>query len=310
MDIFVSCDLTEEQIARVSALAGDDTLHLQSCFDASGPAAPRFARSEVVFGNVPPAWLTQSTALRWLQLESVGFGEYARLNRRALPDGLVITNLPDFFTEPVAESALAGILALYRGIDRLVTLQHDREWLGDPLRKELRTLAGAHIVMFGYGAINRRLAALIGPFGCQLTRFASDWQSADLDAALPSADIVISVAPETAATTAVFDDRRLGLMQHTALFVNFGRGSVVEEDALVERLRSARLGGAVIDVTLCEPLPRDHGLWACPNTLVTQHTGGGSGDEMDRKIEVFAANLARYRQGKPLAGVADLDRGY
>ena len=69
-------------------------------------------------------------------------------------------------------------------------------------------------------------------------------------------------------------------------------------------------GGAVIDVTLDEPLPDDHPFWICPNTIITQHSGGGTMDEIDRKIDVFAANLTRYRNGEPLVGTVDFSRGY
>ena len=108
----------------------------------------------------------------------------------------------------------------------------------------------------------------------------------------------------------VFDAARLSRFKPTALFVNVGRGSVVAEDALAERLHAGRLAGAVIDVTVREPLPQDHPFWTCPNLILTQHSGGGTEDEIDRVIDVFAGNLARYREGKPLAGVVDFEKGY
>ncbi len=310
MEIFVCFDLNEAQTARVREIAAGDVVHFHGEFAAQAALEPGFGACEVAFGNAPPGWLTQTDKLRWMQLESVGFGEYEQLDWQRLGRRVTLTNLPGFFAEPVAESALAGILGLYRGIDRLVRLRLDRSWVGDPLRTELRTLAGASVVLFGYGSINRRLAELLGPFGCRIERFDKDRTIQDLDAALPHADVVVSVVPETAATVAVFDEARLGLLNSAALFVNFGRGSVVDEDALVRALRDGRIGGAVIDVTLREPLADDHGLWTCPNTIVTQHTGGGTQDEIDRKIDVFADNLRRFRDGKPPAGIVDFERGY
>ena len=85
---------------------------------------------------------------------------------------------------------------------------------------------------------------------------------------------------------------------------------MVDETALAEALDEGRLVGAVIDVTESEPLPEDHRFWACPNTILTQHSGGGTSDEIDRKIDVFATNLARYRAEQPLVGVVDFSRGY
>jgi phosphoglycerate dehydrogenase-like enzyme len=309
MDIFVALDLTDQQVARLRDICGADELHIHGCFSGDAGLEPSFASCEVVFGNVPASWLTQSAALRWIQLESVGFGEYRNLDWRVLGQSITVTNLAGFFAEPVAETALAGILALTRGIDRLVQLQSARDWLGDPLRKELRTLAGANVVLFGSGAINRRLAALLGPFGCAVTSFGRNWTAEQLDGALSAADIVVSAVPETDNTIGVFDAARLSLLKPTALFVNVGRGSVVEEEALVARLADGRLGGAVIDVTSQEPLPEEHSFWACANLILTQHTGGGTDDEIDRKIDVFAENLARYRAGKPLAGIVDFEKG-
>ncbi len=310
MDIFVSTDLNDAQIARMRELAGDDVLHIRGCYDDGADLEPAFAASEVVFGNVPASWLPRTASLRWMQLESVGFGEYRDLDWRALGDRITLTNLAGFFADPVAESALAGILALYRGIDRLVLLRGKKEWKGNPLRGELRTLKGANVVLFGYGAINRRLAELLAPYRCRTTRFGSDWTPARLDESLAAADIVVSAVPETDTTIGLFDKARLGLLKGGALFVNFGRGSVVDEDALAAALNSRGIGGAVIDVTLREPLPRDHPFWTEPNTILTQHTGGGTEDEIDRKIDVFADNLARYRDHRPLVGIVDFERGY
>jgi len=310
MEIFISGDLNDAQIAALRGIAGGDVLHIHGCIDADASLEPSFPRCEVVHGNVPPHWLAASPALRWVQLESVGFGEYAGLNWTELGERVTLTNLAGFFAEPVAESALAGILALYRGIDRLVSLRRTRDWQGDELRKELRTLEGANVVLFGYGSINRRLAELLGPFHCTILPSGSDWDRAALDGALAAADIVVSTAPDTATTRGVFGPKRLALLAETALFVNFGRGSVVDEDALADALGAGRLGGAVIDVTLDEPLPDDHRFWTCPNMIVTQHSGGGTKDEIDRKIDAFAANLARYRQGEPLVGTVDFARGY
>lgn len=310
MEIFICLDLMERQRARLQDICAPDRLHVHGCCAQDSDLVPSFSQCEVAFGNPPPAWLAESDALRWIQLESVGFGEYRGLDWPTLGRRVAMTNLAGFFAEPVAETALAGILALARGIDRLVRLQAAGDWLGDPLRAELRTLAGANVVLFGHGAINRRLADLLEPFGCSIAAFGRDWPEERLNNALSAADIVVSAVPETEATLGVFDAARLSLLKPAALFVNLGRGSVLDEDALATCLRDGRLGGAVIDVTVQEPLPPEHAFWACPNLILTQHSGGGTADEIDRKIDHFADNLARYRAGRPLAGIVDFEKGY
>ena len=297
----VCLPLSRAQIARLEAagLAVAETLRNGDC--PEGFRAARFA-----FGNPPVEWITLSPGLAWLQLESVGFGEYI-----ALPPGRPsVTNLAGHFADPVAESALAGILALNRGIDRLTLLRKHATWLGDDLRPDLHLLTGARVVMFGMGAINRRLAELLAPFRCRITAFHSDWQAATLDAALAQADIVACAAPATPATSNVFAARRLSLLPREALFLNFGRGSLLDEMSLADALAENRLRGAVIDVARDEPLPQGHPFWSAPRLILTQHSGGGSVDEIDRKIDVFLANLTRFRAGEALVGLADFVRGY
>ncbi|UVK54608.1 D-2-hydroxyacid dehydrogenase [Mesorhizobium sp. AR02] len=292
---------SHEQVARLRLGAGDLPVNLV--------AADADCHSAIVFGNPEPDKIAANQNLRWLQLESVGFGEYAGLDWKCGHGKTLVTNLAGFFADPVAESALAGILALYRGIDRLVLLQAGKQWLGDPLRTRLRLLRGARVVLLGYGAINRRLAELLAPFGCAITPITRD-EVAGLDKALADADLVVCTAPATSATAGLFDASRLARMKVGAIFCNFGRGSILDEDALADALEQGRLGGAVIDVTRDEPLPAGHRFWTCPNIILTQHSGGGTTDELDRKIDVFLANLARFRAGAPLEGVVDFSRGY
>ena len=104
--------------------------------------------------------------------------------------------------------------------------------------------------------------------------------------------------------------RGLDRLPAAAIFCNFGRGSILDEDALADALDAGRLSGAVIDVTRQEPLPPDHRFWTTPKLILTQHSGGGTADELDRKIDLFLANLARFRAGAPLEGVVDFSRGY
>ncbi len=311
MNIFLSIsELTESQLRRVDEITGDAIVHSRVNYSDDAPVEATFSNCEIVFGNVPASWLKQTSKLRWMQLESVGFDEYRTLNWSHLSQRITITNLAGFFSDQVAQTALAGILALYRGIDQLVELREQRRWKGDSLRSGLKNLAGAKVVLFGYGAINRRLENLLSAFECQIRCFGKDWAEEDLDEALRNADIVVSTVPETEATIGLFNQHRLSLLKPDALFVNCGRGSVVDELALVTALENRKLGGAVIDVTLNEPLPEDHPFWSVPRTILTQHTGGGSADEVDRKITVFADNLALYHSGKSLTNIVDFEKGY
>jgi phosphoglycerate dehydrogenase-like enzyme len=307
-EIFCAFPLSAVQERRLRENIGAATLHAFAPEAAASEARVVFDRCEVVFGNPPASWIAESPRLEWVQLESVGFGEYAALDWARLGKRLSVTNLAGFFAEPVAESILAGVLSLYRGIDRLAILKEKREWQGDALRPRLRTLEGASVVLFGRGAINARVAELLAPFRCAVTAFGRGWDPRALDAALARVDVVIATVPDTPGTRNVFDRARLSKLKRGAFFLNFGRGSVVDDDALADLLDAGVLGGAVIDVTREEPLPSDHRFWTARNMILTQHSGGGTADEIDRKIAVFVDNLARRRRGEPLLGLVDFSR--
>ena len=307
MKIFACLTLSPQQLARLRASLPHDQIVYEPD-EKKGRAA--LAGCEVAFGNPPPAWLIEAHDLRWIQLESVGFGEYGGLDWATLGKVLRISNLAGFFAEPVAQSILAGVLSLYRGIGHLAVLQEKRQWVGGALRPSLKTLQRANVVLFGSGAINNRVAELLRPYDCEISRFGRSWTKDALDAALRDADLTIAVVPHTPETKGVFDRRRLALLKEGSVFVNFGRGSLVDEDALADALESGAIGGAVIDVTREEPLPPDHRFWRTKNLLLTQHTGGGTGDEVDRKIDLFLANLERYKRGMAPLSIVDFKRGY
>lgn len=309
MPVFVYMTLTAAQQDRLRRLADGEAVHLHGPGAGGGvPAALRAC--DVVFGNVPARWIEASPAIRWVQLESVGVAEYTSMMEGPVGRRLTMTNLAGFFSEPVAETALCGILTICRGIDRLALLRRDRHWLGDTMRPTLRCLQGARVLIFGRGDIGQRLSELLVPFGCAVTAVGRGWSGEALDAAVAASDVVVGVAPDTPATRGVFDRRRLLLMPRGGVFVNVGRGTLIEEEALADMLEAGRLSGAVIDVTLDEPLPPDHRFWTCPGLILTQHTAGGTGDEIDRKIEHFRQNLERYRRGEPLVGEVNVTRGY
>lgn len=270
--------------------------------------------ARIALGNPRAAWVADAPRLRWLQLASVGIDGYLGLDWPDLGRRLTVTNLGDVFADPVAQSCLAGLLALHRGIDRLSGLRTGGRWAKSAVRPRLRLLTGARVLVLGRGSIARRFAELTGPFGCAVTYFArgsGDLRTlAELDERLPDFDVVVGLLPETPETSGLLDARRLALMRPGAVLVNAGRGSLVDEEALVTELSCGRLGGAVLDVTAEEPLPAGHPLWTCPRVVLTQHTAGGSTDESARVVDLFIDNWSRLRAGSPLRNPVQWSRGF
>lgn len=270
-------------------------------------------QADIIFGNPKPVdWLQKTTNLKWLQLASTGFEIYAGIKISA-----VVTNLKDFYAQPCAETAIAGIMALYRGMDQCSVLKQNSKWVGSPIREGLRLLHKSNVIILGAGGIGKQVAKILSGFDCVISFYARTAAEAtlrtieQLEAALPAADIVIACLPGTPQTKNLFTRSMIGKMKKDAIFCNIGRGNLLEdENALVHALTNGVIGGAVLDVTMQEPLPPDHPLWKCPNTILSQHTGGGDAGEIDGMISFFLQNLALFKKGKPLENIVQLQRGY
>jgi phosphoglycerate dehydrogenase-like enzyme len=310
MKIFVSNTLNVDEKEQLISIGVNDEFFIHGEFCENAPPHPDFLNSKICFGNVPVHWISSHPSLEWIQLMSVGFGEYLEIERSMMPPDFRMTNLAGFFAEPVAESMLAGLLALLRGINMMALLKEESSWEGDSLRGQLRTLEKSCVVLYGYGSINRRFAEILEPFHCKLEIINRSSSLDELDQVLPTADVVASTVPDTPQTRKVFDSRRLEFLKCNTIFLNFGRGSVLDENALGTKLIQRKLGGAVIDVTIDEPLPPDHVFWKCPQTIITQHSAGGTSDEIPAKISWFANNLKRFCKGEKMISEVNLEKGY
>ena len=131
-----------------------------------------------------------------------------------------------------------------------------------------------------------------------------------LDAALAETNFLVIAVPDTPETRRLVDRRRLELLPTSAVIVNVGRGSIVDEPAMIDLLRSGRLAGAALDVFAREPLPADSPLWAMPNVIVSPHSASTVVEENDRLVDLFVDNLHRYLDGRPLINVYDPRRRY
>lgn len=267
---------------------------------------------DIVFGQPDPERVLASGTVRWVQVTSAGYTRYdtAEFRAGASTRGLVVSNSSSVYDEPCAQHVLAFMLAqtrqLTRGL-RSSAANGSRDW--HRLRADCRLLRGEMAVLLGYGAIARRLAELLAPFGMRiaaLRRHPRGDESvpivtrAGLPAALAEADHVVDILPDSADSRHFVDATLLGQMKPGAVFYNIGRGATVDQEALGAALSSGRLAAAWLDVTDPEPLPADHPLRGFETCHITPHVGGGHRDEGHALVRHFLANLRRFVAGEPL----------
>ena len=309
MNIFVACELgSSEKIIIHNNLKKHNLYFSNQVFNKI--ADNNFLRCEIVFGNIPPNWLVQSSKLKWIQLESTGFGEYSKLRKNFLKKDVIITNLTSFAASQVAQTALAGLLSFYRGTDLFALLKKEKKWVGDPIRNKLEILNNKKVLFFGKGSINKEVSKYLKPFDCKCSFIDSDSTKEYILSKLRLAEIIICALPGTKRTKMLFNKKMLDTFSKHSILVNVGRGDLIDENHLIEKLKNKTLRGAVLDVTSEEPLRKNSKLWNCPNLILTQHTGGGYTNEIVDKVYFFLDNFKRYSKNKTLLNIINPSKGY
>jgi phosphoglycerate dehydrogenase-like enzyme len=280
---------------------------------AAATADPLLARADIAFGQPDAATCRDLPRLRWVALTSAGYTRYDNEEtKNAFQErGAILTNASSVFAEPCAQHVLAMMLALSRQLPASLTEQlGPRAWKYFEHRAGSRLLNGQTVLLLSYGAIAKRLVELLAPFGMKIYALRRRTYSEagvhviaeeKLSAVLPLADHIVNILPENEATHRYVNARRLALARPGAYFYNIGRGTTVDDHALVEALASGRLGAAYLDVFATEPLPPSSPLWTAPNCFITPHTAGGRSDQDDALVDIFLANLAAFTAPPHLA---------
>ena len=281
--------------------------------DKAIPGEHRDAEVLVVWRNTSDNLSDAARAMPGLRLvQTLAAGPDSVL-AAGFADTVAITSGRSLHDGPVAEHALALILAAVRRLDVLMESQKSGTWnqpynaeQSNPATEQLYTLDGAKVTIWGFGSIAGRLAPLLAALGAEVTGVASSKGerygfpvvAADGFAeVLRSTDVLISILPATPETTDALNDEVLRQLPASAVFVNVGRGATVDEGALLAALREGRLRAAALDVTRIEPLPADSELWSAPNLIITPHVAG---NRPKGSAKLVLANISALMEGKPL----------
>ena len=282
-----------------------------SVLAASGPD-PAFAGADIAFGQPGADVVLQSRRLRWLHLASAGFTRFDTPEFRAAAARrrLLVTNSSAVYVGPCAEQVFAFMLAQARQLPLTLASRcanGSDQW--NQLRNQCASLSHQNVLLLGFGAIARRLVELLRPFEPDIAAFRREARGDEgvpvvtpgqLPAALASADQVVNLLPDNADSRYFFSAERLAILKPGAVFYNIGRGTTVDQAALLAALESGRLAAAWLDVTDPEPLPPDHPLVSAPNCHLTPHIAGGHRNEAESLVRHFLANFRRFLADAPL----------
>lgn len=253
-----------------------------------------------------------ATGLRWLNTLAAGIEHYplATLRER----GVVFTNGAGLNAVAIAEYAVMGMLVIAKGYREVARAQDRRDWL--TAAPGVQELSGSRALIVGAGGIGGRVAELLAPFGVEVVTVRRRPAPGSLApdqwrARLGEFDWVIVATPSTPDTAGMIGEAELRAMKPMAALLNFARGAVIDQLALIAALRENRIGAAFLDVTDPEPLPPENPLWGFDNVHISMHLSGRSQSSLfARAADRFVENLERYHSGAPLIGQVDLTQGY
>lgn len=264
--------------------------------------------------DLEAAW-RRAGNLRWVH--AGGAGVDALLFPRLVASDVTVTNSRGVFDRPIAEYVIGLVLAFAKDLPTTLALQRRHTWW----HRETERLVGSRLLVIGAGPIGRAIVALARAFEMETTVLARSARASDpelgsvlgasdLRSALAEADYVVVAAPLTRETEGMIGAQELARMKPTARLINVGRGPVVDEEALLEALRSREIAGAALDVFVNEPLPPTHPFWDLPGMIVSPHMAGDFIGWTRALSELFLENYRRWLEGRPLLNVVDKERGY
>ena len=265
--------------------------------------------------DLPSGMLERAGSLRWVQ--AIGAGTEHLDHGGMAEKGILLTNGAGLASTPIAEFILGRLLEVWKHLRTLDQQQRERRW--EP--RFGRRVAGLTLGIVGLGAIGRATARRARAFDMRVLanrRRASPGETDPdvdqlftpdgIDEMIGQCDAVVIAAAATPETVGLFDRRRIQAMQPGAVLCNVARGSLVDEDAVVEALVSGHLAAAVLDVTAEEPTPSESPLWTAPNCYLSPHTAVALDGYDQALIDLTARNLGRFLNREPLENLVDLRR--
>ncbi|MGZ8525402.1 MAG: D-2-hydroxyacid dehydrogenase [Chitinophagaceae bacterium] len=285
------------------------------------PSSPALEEAEAIIGDVHGSVLQRAKNLKWVQVLHAGV---ENMPKEMKTHPLVLTNMQKVFAPVIAESAIALLLSLTRGIVQFAMPNfNQKKWMGSPPSGiKLDDLYNKTIGIVGMGGIGSETARRLH-HGFNMHVLATDAKPLHkpdfvdelhdpswLMEMVPKVDVLMSAAPLTKETREMFNEEVFSKMNPNSYFINVSRGGLVKQDALIDALKSKKIRGAGLDVATPEPLPADNPLWSCPNLIITAHNSTQAPVRYERMFGQVLENVRRFSLGLPLMNVVDKEKGY
>ena len=309
--------LTEEHREKIRAAAQRHGLEIR--FMNSAEEDPAYLDgAEIIFGHVPEAAKASHT-LKWICTPYAGVDQFTAPGAFANPE-VMLSNSSGAYGVTIAEHIVMVLLDILRRQPEYRRITAAREWTRD---LKVRSIKGSRITLLGTGDIGQEAAKRLRAFSPAAVTGVNRSGRACGDcfdrivgrdtweAVLPETDALIISLPGTAESFHMVGERQLALLPDGAVVINVGRGSAMDQKALVRELKTGRLSAA-LDVFEEEPLPKDDPAWELPNLLITPHTAGNMTLDytVNRIVELFLEDLDAYCAGNRPARLVDRNRGY
>ena len=258
----------------------------------------------------------QHNPIKWFHSASAGVDAY--MTSVMLNSSVPLTNAKGAFDQALTEYTIATMLYFNKCIPQLNKQKDAKHYH----RFFMQSIYDKTLCVLGYGSIGRSVAkACKAAFGMKVIgirrsgvltdEYADEmYRPHDLMSVLPSADFLVMALPAHPETNNLIGEEQISHMKSSAVIINVGRGSTLDEDALADALKEHRLLGAALDVFKTEPIPSDSKLWECPRLLISPHNADMTEDYIDAAFRVLKDNLMCFLKGEPLLTVVDKQKGY
>jgi len=274
--------------------------------------------AEVQFGLISQDAFAAAKKLRWFHFIGMGFDGY-KINFPKMFDGeFIFTRAPGTHVIPMAEHTFAMILAYAHRIPDFIADQKAHCWNTENYMDKIIELSGTTMGIISMGSIGKGIALRAQGFDMEILAVDSQsmapplgvrevWSMDRLDELLARSDWLVVTTPYTKESHHLIDQKRIERMKPGVFITIMSRGGIVDEEALIDALRSGHVAGAGIDAVAQEPMPADSPFWDMPNVIISPHVSAHSPQLWLRRGQIFKDNLKRYLDGEPLLYVCNKD---